>query len=363
MTLAWFFWDPKIEVFRIPIIDRPIVWYGVLFTLGFILGYIFFYILLKRYFETDPKLIKEDINGSLPFSLKKFSSTSAERILKGYSLKNENIQSLLTHLNNYIDKARSFEGKLELRQGVEKAFSPYVRSLKKKTLFVADKFTTYIVLATIIGARLFHVFFYEKPSFYLTNPLKIFAVWEGGLASHGAAVAIFLAIFLFARNYRYIKPKLDALKLLDLVAIPTLCAAVFIRLGNFSGQEILGTKTSLPWAVIFGHPADLSMPAPRHPVTLYESGFYFLLLILFVFLTFKTKLLEKKGRSIALFFILVFSFRFFIEFFKEKQSNLFEVQPFLTMGQWLSIPLVIFGVFLLIWVNRKGSRTKKNHLS
>jgi len=356
MTLAWFFWDPKIEVFRIPIIDRPVVWYGVLFTLGFILAYGLFYMLLKRYFQTDPRLIKEDINGSIIYEIGKKSSKKAGRILSGYSIEKGSVQELLNHLNSYINKAKSIEGKLELRKSIEDAFSPYIRSLKKKALFISDKFTTYIVLATLIGARLFHVFFYEKPSFYLTNPLKIFAIWKGGLASHGAAVAIFIAIFLFARNYRYIRPSIDGIRLLDLIAIPTLCAAVFIRLGNFSGQEILGTETNVFWAVVFGHPADLSIPTPRHPVTLYEAGFYFFLLIVFLFLTFKTKILAKRGRTIALFFISVFSFRFFIEFFKEKQSQLLQAASGLTMGQYLSIPLVLFGLYLLFFYNREKEK-------
>ena len=95
MTLAWFFWDPKIEVFRIPIIDRPVVWYGILFTLGFILAYGIFYMLLKRYFQKDSTLYLDDINSTLLYNLDKYSSKKAQRILAGYSGKKENIQDLM----------------------------------------------------------------------------------------------------------------------------------------------------------------------------------------------------------------------------------------------------------------------------
>lgn len=352
MAFAWIFWDPNPVLFYFPIIGRPVVWYGLLFTLGFILGYGVFYFFLYRYFKKYPSLIDEDLDTALLYKIKTFHSKKAERILSGYSF-NERKADLLIHLNKYIDKAKSLEGKIELRVAVVEAFSPHVRSLKKKTLVIADKFTTHIVIATLIGARLFHVFFYEKPSFYLNKPMKIIAVWEGGLASHGGAIAIIIAIFLFAKNYKNIKPQLDPLRLLDLIAIPALCAAVFIRLGNFFGQEILGKQTDVFWAVIFGSPADRSLPVPRHPVTLYEASFYLVLFGLFFLLKTKNKFLNRRGRTIGLFLISVFSFRFFIEFFKERQSDLLNADPLLTMGQYLSIPLIALGIYLFFFKTAK----------
>lgn len=352
LFLAHFFWDPNPEVFRIPIIDRPVVWYGILFTFGFVLGYGILYLLFYRFFSKYPHLIDSDIDPVLLYKLDKFKSAKAQRILQGLTAKKLNIPGLTSHFNQYIDKAKSLDGKWELRESLVQTFSPHLRSLKKKTLFLCDKLTVYVVIATIIGARLFHVFFYEKPSFYLSNPLKILYVWEGGLASHGAAIGIVLAIILFSYRYRSFRPKLDWLRVLDYVSLPALVAAFFIRLGNFTNQEILGTKTALPWAVIFGHPVDGGLPVARHPVSLYEALYYLLLFIILFPLAWKTSLLEKKGKLIGLFLIVVFTFRFFIEFLKEEQSELLNTVSTLTMGQYLSIPLVILGGYLLLRKNK-----------
>lgn len=222
-----------------------------------------------------------------------------------------------------------------------------LENLKKIALRITDKLTVYMVIATIVGARVGHFLFYEKPSDYLRDPLEILRIREGGLASHGAALAILLALWLFSRWTKTFDRELGWLRLLDFICIPTALAAGFIRIGNFIGQEILGTKTSLPWAVVFGHPADLSFPTPRHPVQLYEAFFYFAVFFLLWRLSYKPKLLLAPGWLIGLFLLLIFAFRFFIEFFKEEQSRLMNLAGVLTMGQWLSVPFILLGAFLL----------------
>ena len=114
--------------------------------------------------------------------------------------------------------------------------------------------------------------------------------------------------------------------------MPVALAASFIRIGNFFNQEILGKKTSVFCAVIFGSPMDGSIPFARHPVQIYEAIFYFLVFSILVYLAFKTKILKFPGKLIGIFLVLVFSFRFFVEFLKEKQSFFIENRSFFLMG-------------------------------
>ena len=218
--------------------------------------------------------------------------------------------------------------------------------LKKKALQITDRLIIYIVVATIAGAKLGHILFYESPKEFLKNPFGMLLSREG-LASHGAAIAILIALWLFARWTKKLAPDLGWLRLLDYISIPTALAGGFIRLGNFMNQEILGTPTSMPWGIVFGHPVDGSLPIARHPVQIYEALFYFAVFFLLWRLSFKPKILLAKGWLIGLFLLLVFSFRFFIEFFKEEQSQLVSMGGGLTMGQWLSIPFVLLGAALL----------------
>lgn len=201
-----------------------------------------------------------------------------------------------------------------------------------------DKLTIVMIISTVVGARLGHCFFYE-PSYYLANPIEILYVWKGGLASHGAAIAILLGIWYFvARNKEY-----TLLWLLDRLVITVALAGALIRLGNFFNSEILGTPTDVPWAVIFAKVDN----TPRHAVQLYESFSYFFIFIylLFVYLKYKDKL--PAGRNFGAFLTLVFAARFFLEFYKEQQTTLESFLP-LHMGQLLSIPFVIVGLYFWI---------------
>lgn len=209
---------------------------------------------------------------------------------------------------------------------------------KKKAVQIADRLTLYMILGTVIGARLGHFIFYEHPNHYLRDPLQLFRIWEGGLASHGGAVGIIVALILFSWRVQ----GLSWVRLLDFVAVPAALAAFFIRIGNFINQEVLGTATDLPWGVVFGHAADRSMPYPRHPVQIYEALFYLAVFFFLWRLSFKTYYLKTQGKLIGLFLILVFGFRFLIEFLKLEQSHLIYAWS-LNMGQILSIPLIVLG--------------------
>lgn len=225
-------------------------------------------------------------------------------------------------------------------------------SLKKRATSLTDRLIVYMIVATVVGARLGHFFFYERPRDYLNRIGEIFKFPIEGLSSHGAAIAIVLALILFAYRFRQKTGGMSAVKLLDLIAVPTALAGSFIRIGNFFNQEILGTKTAVPWGVIFGHPADHSEPVPRHPVQLYEALSYLFVFLILWRLSYRPKFLNKEGRLIGLFLILVFGSRFAIEFLKLEQSRIMPQAFDLTMGQILSIPAVVAGFILYFW-NRK----------
>jgi prolipoprotein diacylglyceryl transferase len=150
---------------------------------------------------------------------------------------------------------------------------------------------------------------------------------------------------LFSYRLRHTEPSLSSIRLLDFISIPTALAGCCIRLGNFINQEVLGTATDLPWAVVFGHAADHSRPFPRHPVQIYEALFYLAVFFLLWRLSFRPFFLKTQGKLIGLFLILIFGFRFLIEFFKIEQSRLLTSSS-LTMGQWLSLPALLAGLLL-----------------
>jgi len=216
-------------------------------------------------------------------------------------------------------------------------FLAYAGFVKLVTRKVADQISSYILVGTVIGARLFDVLFYEKG----WHVLAIFRFWESGLSSHGAVIGLILAVCFYQRKYR----QFTLLQLLDRLSIVAGVAAACIRIGNFFNQEILGTLSTLPWAVMFGHPADGSFPAPRHPVQLYEALYY--LLIFGVMWRLRKQLNTwREGRLCGLFLTLIFGFRLVIEVVKEEQSLWNPL--FLTMGQWLTLPFLVFGLFLLL---------------
>lgn len=211
-----------------------------------------------------------------------------------------------------------------------------------------DKLATYVIIGTVIGARLGHVFFYE-PAYYLSNPLKILAIWQGGLASHGAAIGILLAIWLYVK-----KTGKTYWWVIDRVVIVVALGGFFIRMGNLMNSEIYGHLTSLPWGFVFVRDGQVD---PRHPTQIYEALSY--LILFFVLLNYYRKhyLTMRPGYIFGIFLIVLFGVRFLIEFLKEPQVA-FENNMTLNMGQWLSIPFILFGIYLLWRKQKEPSKLK-----
>lgn len=210
----------------------------------------------------------------------------------------------------------------------------------------------YVILGVVIGARLGHCLFYN-PGFYLSNPLEILKVWEGGLASHGAAIGVLLSLLLFKKK----NPKFKIMWLLDRIVIPTALGGSFIRLGNLFNSEIYGMPTDLPWGFVFVN-STAAGNIPRHPAQIYESLAYLLIFGLLLYLYLKKSGDFKEGFLFGLFLILVFVFRFFVEFIKADQSA-FEAGWILNMGQILSIPLILLGLYFLIFWKKNKPETAK----
>ena len=138
-----------------------------------------------------------------------------------------------------------------------------------------EQLSVYMIFGTVIGARLGHCLFYN-PAYYLSNPIEIFKVWEGGLASHGAAIGILIAVYLFSKK----KKNYSFLWIIDRIVIVVALAGTFIRLGNLFNSEIIGKPTDVSWAFIFTAVDDL----PRHPTQLYESIAYFIIFLILLFM-------------------------------------------------------------------------------
>ncbi len=212
-----------------------------------------------------------------------------------------------------------------------------------------DKLTSYMVIATIIGARLGHCLFYE-PAYFLSHPIEILKIWEGGLASHGAGVGIVVALLIFSK-----KNKKPFLWVIDRIVIIVALAGFLIRMGNLMNSEIIGTVTDLPWGFVFINSVDPRLAIdPRHPAQVYEALAYLLIFIYLMWKYYKKSTPPKNGFLFSMFLILVFSARFFIEFFKIPQVG-FEKNMLLNMGQLLSIPFVIAG-FVLLYFSGKPKK-------
>jgi prolipoprotein diacylglyceryl transferase len=210
---------------------------------------------------------------------------------------------------------------------------------------VLDRLTLYMAVGVIAGARLGHCFFYE-PGFYLSHPLEIIKIWNGGLASHGAAIGILIALWLFVR-----KEKKDYTWVIDRIAIVVALSGFFIRMGNLMNSEIYGVETTLPWGFVFLREGE---SVAKHPTQIYEGLSYLLIFILLFSIYWRKKGEHIQGLLISLILILVFTARFFIEFLKEDQVN-FEAGMKLNMGQLLSIPFVIAG-FVWLYISLKQKK-------
>lgn len=221
----------------------------------------------------------------------------------------------------------------------------FVKFFKKEGLPVEilDVLLYTLLGSAVIGARLGHCLFYE-PEYYLARPLEILKVWEGGLASHGGAIAILIAIWYYVKKYGR-KYDFDYMWLMDRIGVATALAGALIRLGNLMNSEIYGNPTDLPWGFVFLLRGET---LPKHPTQLYEALAYLVTFAVLMLLYFKALPKLKKGTLFGLFLIGIFGARFFIEFVKEPQVA-FEQGMTLNMGQWLSIPFVIAGVAIMYW--------------
>ena len=224
-----------------------------------------------------------------------------------------------------------------------------------------DQIFIYMVVGAVVGARLGHVFFYDW-EYYSQHLSDIPDVWKRGLASHGGAIGIIIALWIFSAR----TAKRSVLWILDRVVVPTALAGCFIRLGNLMNSEIVGTPSDAPWAFLFvrAYPPELADEA-RHPVQLYESISYLLTFFLLYWAYWKTSAKEKLGRMFGLFLVLVLGvIRFGLEYFKTSQGG-FETEfgDALSTGQLLSIPFFLVGLYFIFRPgkgkpNRKPAKSK-----
>ena len=205
-----------------------------------------------------------------------------------------------------------------------------------------DDLLFYGVLGVVLGGRLGQVLFYE-PGYYLSNPLQILAVWKGGMSFHGGMLGVFVAM-----AYSAFRTKRAWLDITDFIAplVPLGLAAG--RIGNFINGELWGrvADPTLPWAMIFPHVDQ----QPRHPSQLYQAGLEGVLL--FVILWFFSRSARPRGAVSAAFLIGYGSFRFIAEYFRTPDEGIFGLSDVISMGQWLSLPMILAGVAMFAWSYR-----------
>lgn len=221
----------------------------------------------------------------------------------------------------------------------------------------------YCFFGILIGARLGHCFFYD-PDHYLTSwkgfvemllPIKLIAGggWKftgyEGLASHGGTLGMMISLWIYSR-----KMKMHYIDVVDMIAVATPLTACCIRLANLMNSEIIGRPTDVPWAFVFER-VDL---LPRHPGQLYEAIAYLLLFFVMFYLYKKHGKTLHRGFFFGLCLTAIFTFRFFIEFVKENQEA-FEDNMMFNMGQWLSVPFIIIGIYFMCFYQRKQVPGKK----
>jgi len=232
-----------------------------------------------------------------------------------------------------------------------------VRNIYKKenrSLDNLDSLLIYVIVGTVLGARLGHCLFYE-PDYFFKHPIEILLpiqkikgvyqfVGYQGLASHGGSIGVITAMILYCRKY-----KVQFFGLLDKMAVAVPVTGAFIRMGNFMNSEIYGKPTNGNWGVVFQRD-DL---IPRHPTQLYEAFAYVLIFGILFYMYKSEKIRNAQGLIFGTFLTLLFSARFIIEFFKENQEA-FENDMLINMGQILSIPFILIGLGLIFWKNYKS---------
>ena len=244
-----------------------------------------------------------------------------------------------------------------------------------------DKLLIYMLVFTVIGARLGHCLFYE-PKEYLAHPLDMLKIWEGGLASHGGAIGILVCLWIYVRRYnksvkkKEEKQRISYIWILDRIVVAVCLVGAFIRVGNVMNHEIYGTPTSLPWGFVFlrgaeqfcgtfdnytpcnawDAPCPPSEWLPCHPTGIYEAFFCLVAMGILLWMYYKRDLGNRQpGLMFGTFLIIIFGSRICIEFLKNVQVD-FERNMVFDMGQWLSIPFVIVGIVMIVWSFRHKER-------
>ena len=215
----------------------------------------------------------------------------------------------------------------------------------------ADDLVFYATLGIILGGRLGYVLFY-RPGFYLSNPLEIPQLWDGGMSLHGGVLGVTAGILWMARKHR-----LDWLRIHDYVACCAPFGLFLGRLANFVNAELWGRETDLPWAVIFPNAGGV----PRHPSQLYEALLEgVLLFLLLAYLFWRTRARWQPGRLVGVFLLGYGISRFVVEYFREADAHLVEFAEAtqLQMGQWLSLPMILGGLYLVVTAPRRAGRVR-----
>lgn len=209
-----------------------------------------------------------------------------------------------------------------------------------------DNFLPWAVLGVILGGRLGYVLFYQ-PAIYLADPLGAFKVWEGGMAFHGGAMGVIIALFVFAWRH-----KIQLLRLSDVVCAVVPIGLFFGRLANFVNGELFGRPTEAPWGIVFPFGGDL----PRHPSQIYEALLEgALLFVILLFLMKNSWTRNRPGITTGAFLALYGAFRMVVELFREPDAHLGFIVAEISMGQILSIPMVVVGAGAIIYALRKAS--------
>ena len=222
-----------------------------------------------------------------------------------------------------------------------------------------DMLLVYMLVSTVVGARIGHCLFYE-PEYYLSKPLEMLKIWEGGLASHGGAIGILIGLWLYVRRFnkktekkKGEKTHITYLWILDRIVIAVCLVGALIRLGNVFNSEIYGTPTALPWGFVFVRGSEQFFDSngellPCHPTGLYEAFFCLVAMALLLWMYFKRDLGDKRpGLMFGTFLVIIFGSRIGIEFLKNVQVA-FEKNMTLDMGQWLSVPFVVVGIVMIV---------------
>lgn len=199
----------------------------------------------------------------------------------------------------------------------------------------------YVVLGVILGGRLGYVLFYNA-AFFIEHPLKVFAVWEGGMSFHGGLLGVVLATLLFCRRHQ-----IDVLPMSDLLAAAAPIGLGLGRIGNFINGELWGRTTDVPWGMVFPHAG----PLPRHPSQLYEMMLEGLVLFVVIWQLHQRK--TALGVPFFSFFLLYGVFRFAVEFVREPDVQLGYLWGGATMGQLLSLPMIMLGLCGLLWLKKR----------